>query len=127
MKNKTKNRKNRYQRSDIPYADRLLIERYDTVANHRNDAAATALKLACVALNETEGLGFVRLCRFARELRGLINEYYSDIEVGEAHLNERLASMGFIIMEGKLMVPVQKAEGQPEEAVISGERFEEAE
>lgn len=56
----------------------------------------------------------------------LINEYYSDIEVGEAHLNERLASMGFVIMEGKLMVPVQKAEGQPEEAVISGEKFEEA-
>ena len=32
-------------RSDIPYADRLLMEKYNTVREHRNDAARTALEI----------------------------------------------------------------------------------
>ena len=117
MKHKKKAFAPRYQRSDIPYADRLLIQRYDNVAQHRNDAAATALKLACVALNESEGLGLQRLTRFARTLRLLINEYYSDIEVGEAHLNKRLEQLGFIVSEdGRIFIVKENELLVPEEA-----------
>ena len=68
--------KNKFNRSDIPYKDRLLMERYKTVAEHRNEAARVAMLLACVALNNTEGLGLARLTRFAKE-------HYKLIEDGE--------------------------------------------
>lgn len=35
-------------RSDIPYKDRLLLEKYRTVKEHRDDAARIAMKVACV-------------------------------------------------------------------------------
>jgi hypothetical protein len=82
-------------RSDIPYKDRLLLEKYRTIKEHRDDAARVALKVACVALNNTEGLGYTRLIRFADELERLLDEYYSDPEVQEEHLNERLNQIGF--------------------------------
>ena len=47
----------RFQRSDIPYSDRLLMQKYDSIREHRDEAARNALHLACVALNDTEGLG----------------------------------------------------------------------
>ena len=40
-------------RSDIPYRDRLLLEKYRTVKEHRDDADRVAMKVACVALNNT--------------------------------------------------------------------------
>ena len=55
------------------------------------------MKTACVALNNTEGMGYSRLIRFAEELDKLIREYYNDPEVGEAHLNQRLEQIGFVI------------------------------
>lgn len=126
MKHKIKKRSPRYQRSDIPYSDRLLMQRYDSVAMHRNEAASVALKLACVALNETEGLGFIRLTRFAKALRALINEYYSDTDVGEHHLNERLCQMGFVIRDGRLFVPVFREDTETTgEQLLDTERFEE--
>lgn len=93
----------RNARSDIPYADRLLYERFNTVRDHRNDAARTALKLGCVALNNTEGLGYVRLVRFAVEQQKLTEEYYKDPEVQEKHLNDRLTQMGFVTKDGRLL------------------------
>ena len=89
-------------RSDIPYKDRLLLEKYRTVKDHRDDAARIAMKVACVALNNTEGLGYTRLIRFADELEKLLAEYYDDPEVQEVKLNERLEQIGFKI-EGKRM------------------------
>lgn len=100
----------RHIRSDIPYKDRLLLERYRSIRDHRDDAARVALKCACVALNNTEGLGYARLIRFARELEGLIAEYYADPEIGEAHLNKRLGSIGFLI-EGDKMLGAEDADG----------------
>lgn len=87
-------------RSDIPYKDRLLMEKYKTIKEHRDEAARVALKVACVALNNTEGLGYLRLIRFADELERLLSEYYDDPEVQEKHLNERLEQIGFKV-EGK--------------------------
>ena len=94
--------KHRFGRSDIPYKDRLLMQKYQNIADHRNEAALVALSLACVALNNTEGLGYTRLIRFADELEKLLAEYYDDPEVQEVKLNERLEQIGFKI-EGKRM------------------------
>lgn len=89
-------------RSDIPYKDRLLLEKYKTIKEHRDEAARVALKVACVALNNTEGLGYTRLIRFADELETLLAEYYEDPEVHEIKLNQRLEQIGFKV-EGKHM------------------------
>ena len=87
--------KRNHVRSDIPYKDRLLLEKYRTVQEHRDDAARVAMKVACVALNNTEGFGYARLIRFADELQNLLAEYYEDPDVQEQHLNERLNQIGF--------------------------------
>lgn len=99
-------------RSDIPYADRLLMEKYNTVREHRNDAARTALKIGCVALNNTEKLGYTRLVRFAIEQQKLTEEYYADPEVQEVHLNDRLRQIGFVMKDGKMLGAVD-ADGKP--------------
>lgn len=112
--------KHRFGRSDIPYKDRLLMQKYQNIADHRNEAALVALSLACVALNNTEGLGLVRLTRFAKELQGLIDEFYADPEVGAVHLQKRLEQIGFVIRDGRLFV-LEGMEGK----VISGEKFRE--
>ena len=112
--------KRRFGRSDIPYADRLLIERYQTIAEHRNEAARVALQLACVALNDTEGLGLARLTRFAKELHRLIEEYYSDIEVGHAHLMQRLKQLGFVVKDDRMFVLENGESGE----VVNAKRFE---
>ena len=54
-------KKAKFQRSDIPYKDRLLMNRFSTVAEHRDHAALTAMKIATVALNDTEKMGYTRL------------------------------------------------------------------
>lgn len=96
-------------RSDIPYAARLQMQKYQQIADHRNEAAMIALQVACVALNETEDLGYARLSRFARKLQELIREYYEDPVVGDAHLKRRLEQLGFIVKNGH-MFAVENAE-----------------
>lgn len=99
-----KNHKQKVTRSDIPYVDRLLMQKYQQIADHRNDAARIALQVACVALNDTEGLGYLRLSRFAKRCQELIKEYYDDTEMGSAHLKTRLEQLGFIMKDGKMLV-----------------------
>ena len=89
-------------RSDIPLVQRKQMEKYATIKAHRDEAAAVALQVACVALNDTEGLGYQRLSRFARRLKVLIDEYYLDPEVGAAHLQRRLEQLGFIVRDGRM-------------------------
>ena len=89
-------------RSDIPYAMRMQLQKYEQVRQHRDEAAKIALHLACVALNNTEGLGYFRLVRFAKELKKLIAEYYEDEEVGNAHLLHRLSQLGFLVKDGRI-------------------------
>lgn len=103
--------KRKFQRSDIPYKDRLLMQKYHDVAQHRDEAAKIALQVACVALNDTEGLGYTRLSRFAKRLQQLISEYYDDPEVGEVHLKTRLEQLGFIVKDGR-MYCVEDAAGE---------------
>lgn len=104
--------KKKFQRSDIPYKDRLLIQKHAEIADHRNEAAQVALQVACVALNDTEGLGYTRLSRFAKRLHELINEYYDDPEVGNVHLMQRLSQMGFLIKDGKMLSAMDE-DGNP--------------
>lgn len=89
-------------RSDIPYLQRMQMERVQQIAHHRDDAARIALQVACVALNDTEGLGYLRLSRFAKRLQTLIREYYEDPEVGAVHLETRLRQMGFLVKDGRM-------------------------
>lgn len=85
--------------TSIPYAERLRMNKIKTIAEHRDDSAITTLKVACVALNDTEHLGFDRLVRFATHFQELISEYYKDPETEEVKLNERLQKIGFYIDE----------------------------
>ena len=89
-------------RSDIPYKDRLLMNKFTNVAQHRDHAALTAMKIATVALNDTEGMGYLRLARFAKRQQALTEEYYTDPEYMEAKLNQRLEQLGFKIVDGRL-------------------------
>ena len=92
-----KKRKNSAQQP--PYAERLRMQKQAELQAHGEQTAQTALKLACVALNDTEGLGFYRLSRFAQHLLKLVDWYYKDPELSEYQLNRRLEQMGFIISE----------------------------
>jgi hypothetical protein len=108
------NKKKKFQRSDIPYKDRLLMRKHQEIAAHREDAARIALKIACVALNDTEGLGFIRINRFADRLHELLREYYADPDLEEVHLNTRLEQMGFLInREGHMIALRDAVTGQP--------------
>ena len=99
-------------RSDIPYAARLQMQKYQQIADHRNEAAMIALQVACVALNETEGLGYARLSRFARKLQELIREYYEDPVVGDVHLKRRLEQLGFIVKNGHMFAVENSETGE---------------
>lgn len=103
----------RFENSDIPYADRILMRKYKTTAEHRDDAAKTALQIACVALNDTEGLGLIRLTRFAKRVQQLTHEYYEDPDVQSQHLEERLTQLGFEMVDGHMWV-LEKVESSPE-------------
>ena len=97
-----------FKRSDIPMKDRLLINKFATIAEHRDHAALTAMKIATLALNRTEGMGYMRLCRFAREQQKMTQEYYSDPEYYEVKLNQGLEQLGFKIVNGKLIGAVDE-------------------
>lgn len=83
------------QTQGLNYAQRLQMQKYQTIAQQRDDAAITALMLACVALNDTEHLGPVRIQRFAKRLNELTSEFYADRETGAVHLHRRLQQIGF--------------------------------
>lgn len=111
----------KYGRSDIPYKDRLLMDKFSTVAEHRDHAALTAMKIATVALNDTEKMGYMRLARFAHRQQELTELYYTDPEYQEQKLDERLEQMGFKVVNGRLFgaidadgntVPVKELEAQ---------------
>lgn len=89
-------------RRDIPCAQRIQMQKTAEIKAHRDQAALIAMQCACVALNDTEGLGYVRLCRFARRVQELLDEYYSDMELNRERLNRRLTELGFR-MDGEHM------------------------
>lgn len=102
MAKKTRRKSHGIMHSDIPYKDRLMVNKFANIAEHRDHAALTAMKIATVALNDTEGLGYLRLSRFAKHQHELTEEYYSDPEYMEEKLNQRLTQIGFLIENGRI-------------------------
>lgn len=88
--------------------DRLLMNKFTTIAQHRDHAALTAMKIATVALNDTEGMGYFRLARFAKRQQHLTEEYYRDPEYQEEKLNQRLEQLGFKVVDGRLIAAVDE-------------------
>lgn len=102
MSKKVKTKSKGIQHSDIPYKDRLLVNQYATIAQHRDHSALVSNKIGMVALNDTEGLGYLRLSRFAKRHHFLNEEYYKDPEYQEAKLNDRLKQLGFLVEDGRV-------------------------
>lgn len=104
----------------VPYAVELQRRKQAELQEHAEQAAQTALKLACVALNDTEGLGFYRLSRFAQHLLELVAWYYKDEELSEHQLNRRLEQMGFIISPTGGVQAFADENGNPMHAAKAG-------
>lgn len=100
--------------TSIPYAQRLRMEQCRTIAEHRDDSAITTLKVSCVALNDTEHLGFDRLCRFALRFQELIKAYYDNPETEEVKLNDRLRKLGFHVDDRGHVYVKRNADGSVE-------------
>ena len=105
--------KRRQRLQGVPYAVQLQEQKRRLIEDNREDAARTVMKLACVALNDTEGLGLKRLARFAQRTMELVQEYYADAEQGEDQLRRRLESMGFVDCHGSSMKLQVDADGNP--------------
>lgn len=101
--------KAKFQRSDIPFKDRLLMQKFNNIAEHRDHAALTAMKIATLALNRTEKMGYFRLAKFAKEQQKMTEEYYSDPEYYEVKLNQGLEQLGFRVVNGRLYGAVDEA------------------
>ena len=108
----------------VPYAVELQMRKQAELQAHGEQTAQTALKLACVALNDTEGLGFYRLSRFAQHLLELVDWYYKDVELGEHQLNRRLEQMGFIISPTGGVQAFSDENGNPLHAAKAGDKHE---
>lgn len=102
MSKKIKSKSNGIQRSDIPYKDRLMVGQFANIAQHRDHSALVANKIGMVSLNDTEGLGYLRLSRFAKRYHFLNEEYYKDPLYQEAKLDERLKKLGFLVEDGRV-------------------------
>lgn len=121
---KTKKKKTSHMdRSDIPYAERLRMNKLVNIANHRDDAHLVELKLALVSLNETEGLGCVRLSRFAKRQGENRERYYRDPDDESEKLDQAVRQLGFIVEDGRLVcildedgkvIPTYRAKEIPE-------------
>ena len=96
-------KKNHMQRSDIPYVERLRIKKLTGIAAHRDDAHLVELKLSLLALNECEGMGCMRLSRYAKLMGRNREEYYSDPEYYSAKLDEQVRKLGFVVVDGRLV------------------------
>ena len=99
---KNKKKSNSIQRSDIPYKDRLMVHQFANIAQHRDHSALVANKIGMVSLNDTEGLGYLRLSRFAKRYHVLNEEFYKDPEYQEAKLDGRLRQLGFLVEDGRV-------------------------
>ena len=97
------------QRSDIPYKDRLMVNNFATIAQHRDHSALVANKIRMIAENDEEGLGYLRLSRISKRCHFLNEEFYQDPEYQEAKVDERLRQIGFLGEDGRLVCAVDDA------------------
>ena len=81
-------------RSDIPYAQRLAMKHQSDIEYNREQSARMYMYCLCKTLHEEEGIGYKRLVQFSLAFMELIKEFYTDPEVGMAHVKQRLAQHG---------------------------------
>lgn len=81
------------ERSDIPYVERLRRNKLAGIAAHRDDAHLIELKLSLISLNETEGLGCVRLSRYAKRQQENREKYYADPEFESVKLDQAVRQL----------------------------------
>lgn len=108
MAKKTGKKRSTMQRSDIPYAERLRANKLANIANHRDDAHLVELKLSLVSLNQSEGLGYVRLSRFAKIQNENREKFYKDPEYESVKLDQAVRQLGFIVEDGRLICAVDE-------------------
>lgn len=108
--------------SQIPYAQRLQIRKSAEIRAAKEEALSIVMRISYVALNDTEGMGFLSLNRFAKRLAELVTEYYTDPEVQDVHLNQRLEEMGFIIDNGRILSAVDSDGNRVKAKAIKGEK-----
>ena len=123
MSKKIKKKSSGIQHSDIPYAERLRRNKLANIAYHRDDAHLVELKLALVSLNQTEGLGCVRLSRFAKRQNENRERYYMDPDYESEKLDQAVRQLGFLVDDGRLIcilddngnvIPTYRAKEIPE-------------
>lgn len=84
-------------RSDVPYAQRLAMQRRVEIKEVRDRVAKIAMYCATVAMNEVAGIGYMRLIRFSQRFDRYVYEFYDDPEVGMAHAKRRMEQMGMVV------------------------------
>lgn len=89
--------------SQIPYAQRLQIQRKQRIVGSREQAARVSMYCFSVALHDLEGIGYERLIRFNEAFQALDDQFHGqEIEVSMEHARRRLADMG-IEISGEVM------------------------
>lgn len=81
-------------RSDIPYAQRLAMQRHSDIASNRDHAAKIVMFCESIALHDVEGIGYKRLVRYSLCHKDLIDEFYEDPDVGMARAKRRMQQIG---------------------------------
>lgn len=84
-------------RSDIPFSQRLAMQRANDIAVGRNHAAKITMFCTSIALHEVKGIGYKRLVRYSLRFKAVVDEFYEDIELGMAHAKHRMEQMGMPI------------------------------
>ena len=100
--------KSKFGRSDIPFKDRLLMNKYQTIADHRDHAASVVLRIAEIKANRRLGLGYKRLAEFIRDVQKGITRYYEDPEYQEVKLNQGMEQLGFKVIDGRVFVALDE-------------------
>ena len=91
------NKKGIMGRSDIPFAQRMLMKKQAMIVHNREQAAKVVMFCNAVALHELEGIGYKRLTRYAMRFKRINDDFYEDPLVSMAHAKHRMEQMGMPI------------------------------
>jgi hypothetical protein len=92
-------------RSDIPFAQRMRMQRDAEIVDNRNHAAQIAMFCNAAALNEVEGIGYKRLVSYSLRHKKYIDEFYEDPIAGMEHAKRRMEYMGMPISGNLFTIP----------------------
>lgn len=84
-------------RSDIPFAQRLKLQRQAEIVAYREETARVTMFCNAVALHQVEGIGYKRLVKYSLHFKKINDEFYADPVVGMEHAKRRMEYMGMPI------------------------------